>query len=118
MVDRFTETLGLEIAGVQERFNFEICCKSTRFDDLRISQYWIDHGAVYGRRNRPTHQSIVEFYWAVCRQHGAATNRNAQEQYVLARLLRQTRSFCARRVVADAVLSRPAGADHFERTNP
>ena len=77
MFDRFTETLRLEVAGVQERFPLEICRKSSRFADLEIQQYWIDRGAVYGRRDQPTHRSIVEFFWAVCRQQGAATGRSA-----------------------------------------
>ena len=110
MFDRFTETLRLEVAGVQERFPLGICRKSLRFADLEIQQYWIDRGAVYGRRDQPTHRSIVEFFWAVCRQQGAATGRSAQEQYILARLLPETRIYGARRVVAAGVLSRPASA--------
>ena len=59
MVDRFTETLCLAVAGVQKCFPFEICRKTTRLADLEISQFWIDRAAVYGHAaNQHINQSL------------------------------------------------------------
>ena len=108
MVEQSTEQLTVTVDGVQQAFEFQLFRKPLSLADLRFFQFWVDRAAVYGRRGGATHRSMVEFYWAICRQHGTASERDQLEKYVLARMYPLTRSIGSRRIVADGILSRPS----------
>lgn len=90
------------------RFDFELCRKQFQYGDVPVDQFWMNHGTLYGQRGSAARnqQSIVDYFWLMCRQAGTAGDREVKNSYMLLNLLPRARSNGSRRVFEDAKLSR------------
>lgn len=86
-------------------FRFQLCRKRTVLGEVSIDHFWMDTGSLYGQRKRRAVnlKPVVEYWWAVCKEHLTIVHEPVQESYILANLLPYARSHGSRRVFADAM---------------
>lgn len=92
-----------------EQFCFDLCSKSELWGAEEMRQWWMPVTELYAQREQKhtaqqNHLSIANFYWMMCRAESAIGNRDAQERFLLTRLLPRMRSQGSRTIFADAFL--------------
>jgi hypothetical protein len=90
-------------------FRFELCNKLEFFGSTTVNQWWMPVTELYAQREQKNaadqnHRMISDFYWMMCRAEKATDCRDAQERFLLAKLLPKVRSQGSRTIFADAFL--------------
>lgn len=101
-------------------YRFSLCHKFDDFGAIPVNQWWMPVTELYAQRQKRgavegNHRMTTEFYWAMCRALGATRERDAQERFLLARLLPEVRSQGGRKIFADAFLDGRSVRDRQER---
>lgn len=101
-------------------YPFSLCHKSEDFGAVPVNHWWMPVTELYAQRQQRravtgNHLAISDFYWAMCRDHGATSERDAQERYLLARLLPTVRSQGSRNIFADPFLAGGTARDRCDR---
>jgi hypothetical protein len=91
----------LDVQG--QCFDFEMCHRPADLGGVEIHQLWMKKKTLYGRR--PEHaantRSILDAFWAICREKGDTTDPGSMESFLMAKLLPLSFPNAARNIVPD-----------------
>ncbi|MEI6236721.1 MAG: hypothetical protein WCT04_26990 [Planctomycetota bacterium] len=84
---------------------FELWRSPEVFDGIAISHWWLTKGSVYGFRTPKQNEAIASLYWAYCKRHGGHTQRDCQQNFLLAHIVPYIKRKRANKIVIHACLS-------------
>lgn len=92
-------------------FSIKLYRRAALFDDVEVDQFGMAVPSVYGQRNRsaPNAEACAEYFRERCATSRGGMDDEAQETYILSKLLPVVRSNGSRRVFEDAMLSKAGG---------
>jgi hypothetical protein len=99
----------------EQDFEFRLNARRWQLESLSLQQWWMPHSTLFqdARHSGLNFRKIVDYFWALCVQDNATTERTPQEVYILANLLPHSRTEGARRILADAFGRRGFKGRHF-----
>ena len=96
------KTLTVSLRNFRRKFQFSRA--SIDFDGLKIQQWWLEKGRVYGFKKPPYNDAIARLYWAYCKHDDAQTLRDSQENFLLAHIVPHIKRKNASKIVIHACL--------------
>lgn len=84
---------------------FELWRSPEVFDGIAISQWWLTKGTVYGFKKPKQNEAIAGLYWAYSKHHGRQTQRDCQQNFLLAHIVPYIKRKRANKIVTHGCLS-------------
>lgn len=88
-----------------DSFRFEMCHSPANFAGFAFEKWWLDKRSIYPQRKRKANnfRALIDFWWRSRQLHSESQDQKVCESYLLASLLKETRSTGSRRVVNDSI---------------